>query len=85
MPEPQFRPVTAPHHDPETVQQVKARARQMTQTLRAQGVTTATHTDCLHALAQTAGYRNWNEYSGTLRRDAGHPPTRTQARAHNRR
>lgn len=57
--------------DPPAIQEVKARAKEMMQFLKAQGQTDVKHGHCLDALAVQAGYKDWNTYSAALRKEAG--------------
>ncbi|MDO4264771.1 MAG: hypothetical protein Q4C67_11290 [Deinococcus sp.] len=59
-----------PEREPESVRTVKARAREMLQTLAEQDLTPIRYVTCLNALAQQAGYRVWPEYRTALIREA---------------
>lgn len=61
---------TSRRDEPESILVVKARARAMMRTLAEQDLTPVRHCDCLHALSQQAGYRNWNTYRAMLLREA---------------
>lgn len=66
--------------DPPAVLEVKAKAREMSLLLRAQGHSDVGHVSCLHELSVRAGHENWQAYSAALRKAAGLPPKRQLTR-----
>ncbi|GGO24892.1 glyoxalase superfamily protein [Deinococcus humi] len=57
--------------DPQSVRDVKARARAIHDELKRQGHADVAYGNCLHQVAVQDGYRNWHTYSAKLRADAG--------------